>query len=309
MDESTERRSRRQLLVGGLAAAAGLALGRLGRPDPVAAANGDTVTVGNSFTGDEATTITNTASAANEYAIVGVGTGLTNGVRGVSTNGAGVEGASTTSAGVFGSSNEWSGVYGKTAGQAGAGVLGTSGTVALPAETELDSGVAGISASGTPLSTGVYGESGSGVGMYGFGPTGVVGDGDWGVYGTGGVGVAGDVGVGGTGVYGFVGSADAPIPTANVGVEARAGSTAQLALNVVGRAKFSRSGRTLIGAGKSFITISLTGVTSSSLVFANLYTYRAGTYVISATPVTGSFTIRLNRALASSAYVVWFVLN
>jgi hypothetical protein len=199
------------------------------------------------------------------------------------------------------------GVLGQSLGNAG-GVVGTTGVVDRPTDT-FDSGVVGLGGTGTAFESGVWGDSSTGVGVYGTGPTGIVGEGDWGVYGTGGVGVAGDVGLGATGVYGFVGSAAAPIPTANVGVEARAGSTAQLALNVVGRAKFSRSGRTLIGAGKSFITISLTGVTSSSLVFANLYTYRSGTYVISATPVTGSFTIRLNRALTSSAYVVWFVLN
>lgn len=298
MDESTERRSRRQMLVGGLGAAAAVVLARFGSPDRAAAANGDAVTVGGTFNGDEATTILNTADGSAEYAIVGSGTGATNGVRGMSNSGSGVEG--TSQVGV--------GVHGRTGNALSVGVLGNAGNATVPSG-DLDSGILGISGIGSELSTGVWGVSNTGTGVYGSGPTGVVGDGDWGVYGTGGVGVAGDVGVGGTGVYGFAGSAAAPIPTANVGVEARAGATAQLALNVVGRAKFSRSGRTLIGAGKSFITISLTGVTSSSLVFANLYSYRAGTYVIAATPVSGSFTIRLNRALASSAYVVWFVLN
>jgi hypothetical protein len=287
------------MLVGGVAAAMGLALGRFGQPDRAAAATGDPVTAGGTFEADAATTLTNTTSLPSAYALVG-NAGAASGVRGSSDSGDGVHGTSSTGFGVMGDSNSRNGVVGRSMGSRAGVVGGVGGSITVP-DFDFEAGVVGLGETGTPFASGVWGDSSTGAGVVGSGP--------WGVYGTGGVGVAGDVGPGGTGVYGFVGSTAAPIPTANVAVEARAGTTSYLALNVVGRAKFSRSGRTLIAAGRSYITISLAGVTSSNLVFANLFTYRAGTWVISATPTTGSFTIRLNKALTSSAYVVWFVLN
>ena len=134
--------------------------------------------------------------------------------------------------------------------------------------------------------------------------SGVWGDGeDIGVVGTGGIGVEGD------GFYGVV-AFGANDPAA-VGLIASGwdGTGNYTALDVRGKAKFSRSGRAKIGAGKSSIKINLAGVTWSSLVFAVLRTNRSGRYVRAVVPTTGSFTIYLNAAVTSSTYVVWFVLN
>jgi hypothetical protein len=126
---------------------------------------------------------------------------------------------------------------------------------------------------------------------------------DIGVVGTGTVGVEGD---GFIGVFG----AGANDPTA-IGMLATGfdGTGNFIALDVRGKAKFSRSGRASIGAGKSTIKINLAGVSFSSLVFAVLRSNRTNRFVRAVVPTTGSFTIYLNAAVTSSSYVVWFVVN
>lgn len=134
----------------------------------------------------------------------------------------------------------------------------------------------------------------------GFVATGVWGSSDdFGVYGSGGVGV---YGYGGVGVVGESGSTSA-------GVLALALTATDLALDVRGKVKFSRSGRSTIGAGKSNITVTLAGVSSASRVFAVLHSNRTGRWVQAVVPVTGKFVIYLNGTVASSTYVAWFVIN
>ena len=126
---------------------------------------------------------------------------------------------------------------------------------------------------------------------------------DIGVVGTGGIGVEGD------GFYGVL-AAGANDP-ASVALLALGwdGTGNYTALDVRGKAKFSRSGRSTIGAGKSSIKVNMAGVSWSSLVFAVVRSNRAGRYVRAVVPTTGSFTIYLNTAVTASTYVVWFVLN
>ena len=134
--------------------------------------------------------------------------------------------------------------------------------------------------------------------------SGVWGDSDdIGVVGTGGIGVEGD------GFFGVL-AAGANDPAA-VGLLATGwdGSGNYIALDVRGKAKFSRSGRTTIAAGKSSIKINLAGVSFSSLVFAVLRSNRTNRFVRAVVPTAGSFTIYLNSAVTSSTYVVWFVVN
>jgi hypothetical protein len=329
-----ERRSRRQMLVGGIAAAAAVAVGRVAGPDRASAANGDPLLAGAANTATDPTKLTST-DPSDVAALVVEGSGASAGLRvssaagtavhafvgnpalagtvtaphaihasviGNVPNAVGVQASVEAGVGAVGYSTGGTGVAGSAQNQVGAGVAGFVGSgIELNTFDAIEAGVFGLGGGGTSTTAGVWGHTVTGVGVYGSGP--------WGVYGTGAVGVTGDVAPGGTGVYGFVGTTTPPIPTGSVAVEARVASTSHLALNVVGRAKFSRSGRILIGAGKSSIVISLTGVSASSLVFANLYTYRSGTWVISATPTTNTITIRLNKTLTSSAYVVWFVLN
>jgi hypothetical protein len=132
--------------------------------------------------------------------------------------------------------------------------------------------------------------------------TGVWGDSpDTGVYGSGSRGVEG---YGGWGVVGYTNGL-----TGGVGVYAIAPNTTTLALRAEGKVHFSRSKRTAIAKGKSSLTVTLAGVTSSSLVYAVLATTEPGRYVRAVVPTTNKFTVYLNTALATSSVVAWFVLD
>ena len=147
--------------------------------------------------------------------------------------------------------------------------------------------------------TGIYGYSPSGesAGVTGVG---VVGQSeDWGILGTG------TVGVFGLGTYGVVGQS---LSTA-AGVLALGFSTTDLGLEVVGKVRFSRSGRSNVSAGASSRLITLAGVTTSSKVFAVLATNRSGRYVRAVVTATGRFRIYLNASVSSTTSVSWFVLD
>ena len=150
------------------------------------------------------------------------------------------------------------------------------------------------------MTTGVFGSAPESVSDTAIG-TGVWGDSpDIGVYGSGSVGVEG---YGGWGVAGFANGT-----VGSIGVYAQADLPSR-ALYVDGKAHFSRSGRSTIGAGRSSITINLTGTSSGSRVFAVLHSNRAGRYVRAVVPTTGKFTIYLNTTVTSATYVAWFVLD
>jgi hypothetical protein len=134
------------------------------------------------------------------------------------------------------------------------------------------------------FSQGIWGDS-IDVGVLGIGGAGVRGEGFFGMVAAG--------GFGGTGLRTWGGDGTGP----------------DIALDVRGKALFSRSGRSTLAAGQSAKKVNLTGVTWSSLVFAVLRSNRSGRYVRAVVPTTGSFTIYLNTAVTSSTYVVWFVLN
>ncbi len=90
--------------------------------------------------------------------------------------------------------------------------------------------------------------------------------------------------------------------------ENTAGGTA---LQATGPAVFSRSGLLTVAAGSSSATRTGVALTTASLVLATLQQDRAGVWVRSAVPnVAGSsFTIHLNKAVAASTTVAWFVVN
>lgn len=257
MDQVEGRRSRRQLLFGGVAAAAGALLSRVASPEPAAAANGQPVVLG---------TI-NTATLSTQV---------------LTENGVGL--------------------LGRTENHSFAGIAGIVGAgESFPAPPEVDAGVFGLGGGTGETTAGVWGDAPLGVG--------VIGTGAWGVYGTGGVAVAGDAGVGATGVYGFVGFGTAPVPTASVAVEARADSETLVALNVVGRAIFNRSGRAEFKPGQNVVTIPLPGSSRRSLIMAVPQTYQSGVYVSAAAPFTNQFVIRLSKAPTIPYFVSWLVLN
>ena len=256
MDEGEGRRSRRQLLFGGVAAAAGALLGRAVGPEAASAANGDPVVAGQ---------VNNATTSTQVLTNFGVG------------------------------------VLGRTTSHAFSGVAGIVGAgVNFPSPPNVDAGVYGRGG-GSETAAGVWGEAPDGVG--------VVGSGSWGVYGSGGVAVAGDAAPDGTGVYGFVGATDAPLPSAGVAVEARAAGTSLLALNVAGKASFSRSGRIQFDPGTVVRTIALPGVTRASMVFAVPQTHQNGVYVTAAAPFTNLFVVRLSKAPTIRYWVAYLVLD
>lgn len=151
-------------------------------------------------------------------------------------------------------------------------------------------------------------------GVYGFSPTwsapgngfaqGVWGDSpDVGALGTGGVGVRGE------GFYGVVAAGGYGSGATGLLAWGGDGTGTDVALDVRGKFKFSRSGRTTIGTGRSSVKVTLKGTTSSSRVFAVLHSNRASRYVRAVVPTTGSFTIYLNTSVTSATYVAWFVIN
>jgi len=125
-----------------------------------------------------------------------------------------------------------------------------------------------------------------------------------------GIGVEGDQNGTGSGVYGLAKATGVGVfgdTTNGTGVLAR--STNGTALNVLGKATFSRSGPATIEAGAATRKITLAGVTTASMILATAQ--QDGTvYVRSAVPASGSFTIHLTgKAPAGGIKAAYFVLN
>jgi hypothetical protein len=180
----------------------------------------------------------------------------------------------------------------------GTGVHGFSGdSGATPDDPLPGTGVFGSTLGADGVGVTGFGEftlSMTTVGVFGSGDNGVIGEGTWGV-----------VGVGHTGVQGLT-TADDP---GAVAVSAESAEINQYALQALGRVKLSLSGRLLVATGKSSVKVTLAGVTTGTHAFAQLGSRRSGTYIIAVVPTAGSFTVYLNRALTSPAYIHWFVLD
>jgi hypothetical protein len=162
-----------------------------------------------------------------------------------------------------------------TSQNAGTGVRGsTSAGTGVRGEADTGDGVSGASESGN----GVIGESGSGRA------------------------VAGDS-YSGSGVYG----------SSSTGSGVKAESASGTALDVVGKAMFSRSGRATVLKGKSYVDITVTGgLTTRSMVHATLQSYRSGVAVAAVRinyPSAGKARIYLTKVASTTAstYVAWFV--
>jgi hypothetical protein len=283
-------RSRRALIAAGLGGVAATAAHAVGRPLPAQAGHGpgidpNALHLGAQNSTDAETRLSadlpegtppgpialqvgiNKGRAVNGFASVGVG------VWGVSLNGdqdqphVGVEGSSENNGiGVRGQSKGENG----TPGGSGPGVEGESST---------GPGVHGFS----EFEGGVEGNSDFGDGVRGFGShdggTGVRGDGSVGVAGTGTVfGVHGfsDSGVAGqfysngdAGVRAFA-PGDFPAVSAISGIEAEGGEDGGLALDVVGKARFSTAGAAAVAAGQNTAVVANTAVTGSSHVSVTL---------------------------------------
>jgi hypothetical protein len=209
--DNAPRHSRRALVAGAAAAGAGIAASLVIGAQP-AAAEGENVTVGDSFT--DATSTTGITSSGSGAALQGTTT--TDGGSGV----AGVDSSRYGGTGVMGTSFLGTGLTGTST--AGTGVSGTGGTAGTNDGGPGVSGTGGNAVNNGTGGTGVIGTggSGSGSGIDGFGVSGgsVTGTGVAGTssLGTGVVGVGGEFGVGvmGTGNTnnGVMGTFGGPYP-------------------------------------------------------------------------------------------------
>jgi hypothetical protein len=174
-----------------------------------------------------------------------------------------------------------------------------------------------------PVPTGVYGTA-SDIGVLGLGETGIQGMGTArGVFGDGGDSGIGVIGVSraadGIGTMGssLEGSGVRGTTGTGIGVEAYAESSSGKALQVAGKARFTRSGRAAVLKNKYSVDVDLRakgGISSSSLCFATLATSRTGAWVRTVRPnypATGFMRIYLNKVASttSSTYVSWIVFE
>jgi hypothetical protein len=293
--DSSERdsvRTRRQVLAGVAAGVGVIAAESIWRARPAAAANGDSIIIGQ---GNQASsnTFLNDSSGDTTFSVL------------ATSNGTAVDGAAVGGTGVSGSSETGTGVAG-TSGSTAAGAAGVHGEITSSSPGAFSAAVRGKNNGTGDLGIGVYGsQAGSGWGVYGTSMAGV------GVYGaaTSGVGVEGSgptgvLGVGKSGVHGLSGD------PAGVGLLAE-NTGGGKALNVVGIAAFTRSGVATVRAGHATVTTSL-HLNAASFVLATIQGNVAGVYVQGVTIVggpSGSFTIHLNKPVAANTKVAWFVVN
>jgi hypothetical protein len=303
--------SRRSILAAALAGIGGAVAATITRPLPVKAVDPNDVEM-NVTNNSTAHTILQ-QTTANTSAFSGFATGSGNGVAGGSTSGIGVWGISGSGSGVVGDTDSGSGVAGDSGSGAGvlgttattdrAGVIGTAGTItdsSLAADVDLDSGVYGY-ADQTFISSGVWGESTDGVGVAASGALGLIAQGFDGMYAEA---------IGGTALHAHTGGGVVPTPPTNAALFASVGTASQIGLEARGRIRFPhRSGRATIAKGKSSVTVTVTGVTSSNIVIAVLNSSGGGRFVRTAIPYTGKIVIYLNAAATGTTSVGWLVLG
>lgn len=230
----------------------------------------------------------------SDVGVYGSADGAARGVAGRSESGPGVYGEADTGFGVWGACSVGVGLLGTT--ESGHGLLATATGAGIGALGESNSGTGVQGYSGTadrpaaPTRTGVFGYAADDPAARGV--TGQT---------TFGRGVNGQA-TSGRGVHGYA--------STGVGVYAAAGAGGT-ALQVVGVARFSRSGKATVTAGTSSVVVSGLTLTSASLIFANPMQRRAGVFVAAVVPAVtaGAFTIYLSQSVASDTRVAWFVAN
>jgi hypothetical protein len=217
-------------------------------------------------------------------------------------------------------------------------LVGHSYTASSATALETAAGVTALAGNatgtGTSAGTGVAGISSAGRGVFGHSATYI---GVWGEsYASDQPASVGNSINSGTGVFGFSGTAldELPAVPANtgvygvafqdatavgvegqstVGVGVLATATTGTALQVIGKAKFSRCGRATVLKGRSYVDIAVAGgLTARSMVHATLQTYRAGVAIAAVRtnyPAAGKARIYLTKVASttSSTYVGWFV--
>ena len=271
MSEIGERRSSRRGLLAALAGTAGaFAAQTLTKPLSVAGASGEPVVIGTTNTGGAPTVlVANVAGAA------------------LTTHNAVTSGVAA----------------GAVAANDGTAIHAVAGGPGAPRDETYGTGVYGYaSATEGILAVGVWGDSDD-VGVLATGYEAIIAEG----YASGVVaraqqGTAVDaVGEGAsTGVKGG----------SQTGVGVHALSKAGVALRVDGKVQFgNRSGKIAGAAGATSVSKTITGVTTSSIVIAVLQKVETGTWVRAAVGSANKITVYFNRALPTSAYVGYLVIN
>jgi hypothetical protein len=258
------------------------------------------------------------------------------GVYGVSPAGHAIYGASDTGVGVYAANNSSTvaaivaqsnlgpairghghldGIIGESA-SGRSGIVGYSGTGSAPAgpaktgvygEATQDAGSRGVSGF-TLAGQGVHGDATTGQGVAGAATTG---------QGVKGTATTGDAVLGqstsGKSVRGIATTGQGVAGEATSGIGVKAVATTGLALDVAGKAHFSRSGKATIAANKTYVDVTVPGgLTGTPLVFAMLQYARTGVWVTAARPnwpSTGLIRIQLNKVASTTATtaVAWFV--
>jgi hypothetical protein len=82
-----------------------------------------------------------------------------------------------------------------------------------------------------------------------------------------------------------------------------------VALQVIGKTQFSKSGVATILAGHNNVVVSVSQIASGSFAFATLQQFRTGVFVAAVTRqvAASTITIILNKTVASNIKVGWFV--
>lgn len=105
------------------------------------------------------------------------------------------------------------------------------------------------------------------------------------------------------------GSATGVSGASSSGTGVNASSVTGTALQVSGKTHFSRSGSASVAQGSRTKSVTVSGMTSSSLVLVTLQVSVSGLYVAGAVPATGKFTLHLNKAAPTKMKFAWFVLS
>lgn len=161
-----------------------------------------------------------------------------------------------------------------------------------------------INGTGSGSANGIFGGSSSGVGVSGSSTsnTGVRGQSSTAT------GVDGSS-TSGSGVSGTSASGSGVIGVSTSGTGVLASSATGTALKVHGKASFSRSGSSTVAKGHSTKSVSVPGLTGSSLVLVTLQSAASGLYLEAAVPASGKFTVHLNKHAPHSMKFAWFILN
>lgn len=283
-------RSRRSILAAMAGGAAAFVANAFGRPQATQAA-GEIVHLGDLLTTEVKTEIRN---EANTEVVVRVASVHGNALHGLTQAGTGVLGAGDSGTGVRATSSSGTALSARSSG--GHGIHAESGqSTAISAFSEDAVGLFVYSLSEVDPAlianagadrTAIFGYSGFQVDPPAPPKTGVYG---LATQDSGAVGVRGKSTTG-TGVL----------------AEAGAGGTA---LRVAGKAAFSKSGVLTVAAGKRSAAKNVTGLSSSSLVFAVVRSGDTGAYVRRVKPAAGSFTVHLNKSVGVSTTISWIAFG